>query len=175
MGGDVNYPARYCLGALIGFDTRVMLFANTGAGKTMFAMALSVAAYLGRSFLGWEATGERMRVLFIDGEMPRTLMQDRIKAAFAWFGENLADHRDGIFFLSREDFPGMPPLDTAEGQQWFGDVITQLTPDLGDLRQPDGADLPVAEGRRSPHFSREVAASGLGTGKSRFATTASAS
>lgn len=24
----------------------------------------------------------------------------------------------------------MPPLDTAEGQQWFGDVITQLTPDL---------------------------------------------
>lgn len=82
-----------------------MLFANTGAGKTMFAMALSVAAYLGRSFLGWEATGERMRVLFIDGEMPRTLMQDRIKAAFAWFGENLADHRDGIFFCRGRTSP----------------------------------------------------------------------
>lgn len=41
----------------------------------MFAMALAVAAYLARSFLVWKATGERMRVLFVDGEMPRTLMQ----------------------------------------------------------------------------------------------------
>jgi hypothetical protein len=126
-------PPRYCLGALIGFDTRVMLFANTGAGKTMFAMALAVAAYLGRSFLGWKATGGRMRVLFVDGEMPRTLMRDRIGAAFAWFGEDPADHADGIFFLSRDDFPGMPPLDTAEGQRWLGNVIAQLAPDLAVL------------------------------------------
>ena len=116
------------LGELLGFDTRMMLVANTGCGKTMVALALAVAAYLGRDFLGWKATGERLRVLFVDGEMPKTLMQQRIKAAFAWFGEDPADHTDGIWFLSREDFPDTP-LDTPEGQAWFSDAIAQLRPD----------------------------------------------
>lgn len=126
-----NIPApRYALGALIGFDVRAMTVANTGAGKTKFALALAVAAYLGRSLLHWQATGARMRVLFIDAEMPKTLMQQRIRAAFGWFDHEPAEHSDGIFFLSRDDFADMPALDTKDGQSWFSDVIKQLCPDF---------------------------------------------
>ena len=116
-------PADFLLGELFSTTSRSLLNADTGLGKTMFAMALAFAMRLGRDFLHWQ--GRRpARVLFIDGEMPRDLMQERIAMACSWFGVDPPTH--GLFFLSREDVEDMPPLDTPDGQHWLDAFLEHL-------------------------------------------------
>jgi hypothetical protein len=58
--------------------TRGMLVADTGLGKTNFALAMAFAMASGRGFLHW--LGSRpARILFIDGEMSARLMRNRIR------------------------------------------------------------------------------------------------
>ena len=100
-----------------------MFSADTGLGKTMFGVALAFAAHLGSGFLHW--SGRRAaRVLFVDGEMPRDLMQERLALACQWF--DVEPPTDGLFFLSREDIEDMPPLDTDDGQKWLDAFIDRI-------------------------------------------------
>lgn len=59
----------------------VMLYADTGVGKSMFALSLALAVAGGGEFLGWwsqeKDNGEGWRVLYVDGEMHGQDIQER--------------------------------------------------------------------------------------------------
>ncbi len=55
----------------------VMLHAERGAGKTWLALAVAQAVATGTPLLGWPCDNPR-KVLYIDGELPGDLIQDRL-------------------------------------------------------------------------------------------------
>ena len=55
-----------------------MIYAPRGLGKTWFALGLAYAVASGSRFIKWDAPGPQ-GVLFIDGEMPLSLMQERLQ------------------------------------------------------------------------------------------------
>jgi Bifunctional DNA primase/polymerase, N-terminal/AAA domain len=142
-------PEDLLLGDLYSTTRRSLLSADTGLGKTLIGMASTVAMGLGVDFLHWRA-GRRALVVYVDGEMPAGLIQERLALALSWFGvEEMPDA--GIHVVSKEDVKAMPPLDTPEGMQWmlaflgkFGqpghvtfDNIAALT--TACLKEEDGA------------------------------------
>lgn len=58
-----------------------MIYASRGIGKTFIALGIAHAVVTGTSFLKWSAPKPR-GVLYLDGEMPASLMQDRLKMIF---------------------------------------------------------------------------------------------
>lgn len=59
-----------------------LLHAYRGVGKTHTSMGVAAAVATGSSFLRWEAQ-QPAGVLFIDGEMPAVVLQERIEQAIA--------------------------------------------------------------------------------------------
>jgi hypothetical protein len=107
------------LGYLLTTVSRMMLVAPTGIGKTNFALAIAFAVASGKAFLGWAGSGTPRRVLYVDGEMPEQLMRERLEDAIRRAG----DMPEGLFVLSRENFPDMPPLNTPAGRGFIDRVI----------------------------------------------------
>ena len=120
MDGAEIRPQDALLGELFTTTSRILMAADTGAGKTMFGFAVAFAMHLGRDFLHWKAH-RPANVVYIDGEMPSDLIQDRIAEACRWFDISPPDN--GPYFLSREDYEDMEPLDTVEGKQWLEDKL----------------------------------------------------
>lgn len=56
-----------------------MIYAPRGIGKTHVALGIAYAVTSNTSFLGWQPTKAR-NVLYLDGEMPAALMQERLSA-----------------------------------------------------------------------------------------------
>jgi hypothetical protein len=108
-------------------DTRAEFSADTGLGKTMFAIGLNVSLALRQQFLHWQV-GRSGRALLIDGEMPPRLIHARVAAACSWFPgmDAHALGRDRLCILSRADVEDMPPLDTPEGCRWLFGALEQL-------------------------------------------------
>jgi hypothetical protein len=134
----------FLLGHWLTTTSRVLLTAATGLGKTNFGLALGIRAAAGEDFLHWRAH-RRARVLYIDGEMSRRLLRQRVLDE---------EKRVGItpeffFALSHEDIEGFKPLNTIEGQAWMNaliekvggvdlvivDNIMSLT--VGDMKDPE--------------------------------------
>jgi hypothetical protein len=101
----------FIMGDWLTTTTRALLVAPTGLGKTNFALALAmhVAAYV--DFLHWRAR-RTCRVLYVDGEMSRRLLKQRIAEAAARLGARPI----GFHALSHEDVEGFAPLNTPAGQ-----------------------------------------------------------
>ena len=59
-----------------------MLFAPRGVGKTQVAVNIGWAVACGQPFFRWYAPKPR-RVLYVDGEMPQELLQERAQAMIA--------------------------------------------------------------------------------------------
>src|SRR5687767_13074478 len=57
-----------------------MIAAPRGVGKTWVAVGCGYAVATGTEFLRWTAPAPR-RVLLLDGEMPATVLQERVRAA----------------------------------------------------------------------------------------------
>ena len=119
-------PPDYLMGDLFSTTARVQISADTGLGKSMLGLAISVAMRLERNFLHWTAR-RAAKVLVIDGEMPGDLLKDRIRVACSWFGVDAEQIMDGLFILSRDDVPDMSPLDTEDGHQWLFRFIDKLS------------------------------------------------
>ena len=85
----------------------VLVVAKRGVGKTYFALGIAYAVATGGSFLCWKAPIAK-KVLYIDGEMPASLMQERLKKIVT-----MSDKHD------EKDF------------------FKLLTPDLQDQAMPD--------------------------------------
>ena len=113
-----------------------MVYAPRGLGKTFFGLGLAYAAAGGGAFLNWQAPKPR-RVLYIDGEMPAAMMQERIKliaegACFAMV------ELDNLRIVSA-DLQGDVRLDISdpEGQSlingYLGDVDLLVLDNLASL------------------------------------------
>ncbi|NNE83364.1 MAG: AAA family ATPase, partial [Alphaproteobacteria bacterium] len=84
-----------------------------GVGKTWVVLGIACAVASGKEFLGWTA-GRPAEVLYVDGELPASGLQDRLRQFQATFGDEIGDRiwidtpdrRDGI----------VPDLSTLEGQ-----------------------------------------------------------
>lgn len=140
----LELPTRTCLlGDVFTTTTRAMLSARTGLGKTNLGFALGFAMATGSDFCHWRGY-EPARVLLVDGEMSRELMQERLADAERRTGVR-PDH---LFAICKEQAEDMPPLDTEDGQDYLDalveyiggadfiifDNVMSLT--AGDLKEP---------------------------------------
>ena len=101
--------------------SRALLTAATGLGKTNFALALALHMAAGNDFLHWRAH-RPCRVLYIDGEMSRRLLRQRIADAVTRSGEQPA----GFHALSHEDIEGFAPLNSPAGQAYIEKIIDKI-------------------------------------------------
>lgn len=114
------------LGEVICSTTRMLLGGPTGAGKTNLAMAIGGAFATGQQrFLHWTLPGAPTSVLYIDGEMARDLIQDRLRDLKRRLGDvSLAQ----LHMLCREDFPEMQGLNTERGREFLLAKIKEIKP-----------------------------------------------
>jgi hypothetical protein len=111
-----NFPPREnLLAPWLKTQSLNMLYAWRGIGKTFFALEIAYAVASGGSFLGWTAPKPR-GVLYIDGEMPGTVLQERIARIVSSSEQEAAP---GMFKILTPDLQaaGMPNLSEREGQQ----------------------------------------------------------
>jgi len=97
-----------------------MLYGGRGVGKSMLSLSIAIAVAGGRTFLGWEASGQHA-VLYVDGEMAREDLQARARRLG---GENAAALP--LHFMARDLYPeGMPTLDNAELKAAIEEAATE--------------------------------------------------
>ena len=110
-----------------------MIYSKRGLGKTWLALEIAYAVSSGGRFLNWEAEYSQ-GVLYIDGEMPLSLMQERLSQI-----ENSRGKKIGgllkILSPDAQEF-GIPDLSTREGQEkideLMGDEIKLSIESLGE-------------------------------------------
>ncbi len=103
------------MGEVIVSTTRLMMGGETGIGKTHLAMGMAAALATGQPFAHWRVH-RKVRVLYVDGEMARDLMQERIADLKRRLGN--AD-LSLLSIVCREDYPDMQPLNTDAGRTFI--------------------------------------------------------
>jgi putative DNA primase/helicase len=79
----LDLPKReYVLSPILPARSLAMLYAGRGIGKTRVGMGLAYAVASGGELLRWRAPKPR-HVLYVDGEMPAELMQERARTLMA--------------------------------------------------------------------------------------------
>jgi phage/plasmid primase-like uncharacterized protein len=121
MGRNLPDP-DYISGSWLTTTSRVALIAPTGKGKTNLAMQLGYNISLGKDFLHWSGR-RKCRVLYIDGEMSRRLLRDRLRDCAKRADGEVSDT---FFALSHEDVENWKPLNTPEGQVFLKKFIERL-------------------------------------------------
>lgn len=109
------------MGHVLSTTTRAIQHANTGLGKTNFAMALFGHIGAGKDFLHWKCPRPRL-ALYIDGEMSRQLYRDRIADVVRRLGAPPA----GTYFFNKEDVEDFAPLNTPEGKAAVWKLIEEV-------------------------------------------------
>lgn len=108
-------PREQVLGPIIQEKGLAMLHAKRGIGKTYLALGIAFATASGGQFLRWSAPRPRS-VLYIDGEMPLIVLQERVKSIV--LGSDLLAEPERLQFLAADYFEdGLPNLSTTEGQE----------------------------------------------------------
>jgi len=95
----------------------VMLYAMRGIGKTHVSLSVALSVATGSGMLGgrWKAEKTR-RVLFVDGEMPAIVLQQRLAAMVASTGQELPEN-DYLQIITPDwQELGIPDLATVAGQ-----------------------------------------------------------
>ena len=115
-----------------------MVYADTGVGKSMFALSAALAVAGGGEFLGWKpdepAEGTGWRVLYIDGEMHVGDIQERVRMLMhAVPSVDQEKASANLRFLARqhqEPNVAFPLITTPAGMEFVRDVIRQKAIDL---------------------------------------------
>jgi len=107
-------PRKVLLSPWLPSQGLCMVYGYRGLGKTYFLLGVAIALSSGGNFLKWTAP-EPKRVLYLDGEMPATTMQERLANVIRGSEhEPLDDH---LHIITPDLQPsGMPDLSTIEGQ-----------------------------------------------------------
>jgi hypothetical protein len=100
-----------------------MIYAPRGIGKTFMALNIAYAVSIGGRFLHWRADKPR-GVLLLDGEMPATLLQQRLRDIVACHPKPSISPRLDIITLDYQT-QGMPDLATMLGQQQVAPAISE--------------------------------------------------
>ena len=109
-------PRRFIIDPFLPERGLIEIYARSGIGKTTFALTLAAAAALGKGFQKWNVY-RPWNVLYIDGEMSTTEMQERVEAAAQYFGEGAPENLR-LLCHDREE-AGLPDIGSEEGQDWF--------------------------------------------------------
>jgi hypothetical protein len=112
----------FLMGEALSTTSRTLLNADTGLGKTNFALALFAHIAAGRDFLHWRCRKTRP-VLFVDGEMSRRLLKQRAEDAVRRLGVVPVGK---LHLFSKEDVEGFPPLNSDAGREALNSVIAQV-------------------------------------------------
>ncbi|MBR1164240.1 AAA family ATPase [Bradyrhizobium elkanii] len=100
-----------------------MVHAPRGVGKTHFGHSVAWAVAAGGTFLRWTTPAGAFRVLLLDGEMPGTLLQQRLRQVIEVSGLEppLPDYlRIAAADLRRD---GLPDLADPAAQQFYDDIV----------------------------------------------------
>ena len=122
----------HLLGETFSTTCRAIMSAPTGLGKSNVTIAIGMRMAAGLPFLHW-AGRRSARVLYIDGEMSRRLLRQRLLAEetrlFAEVSDQVREQfkPSGFHALSTEDIPDFQPLNTAMGQA----VVEELVAEIG--------------------------------------------
>lgn len=132
-GAQSNRLRAYLLGEFLGLDIPAretvlapilpaqglaMLYSKRGVGKTYLALGIALAVARGGTFLRWNATKPR-KVLFVDGELPASTLQQRIRSIEAGIpqSEPKLPVEDYLRIITPDmQSQPMPDLATSEGQ-----------------------------------------------------------
>lgn len=109
-----------------------MVYADTGVGKSMFALSAALAVAGGGEFLGWKPEekpdGSGWRVLYVDGEMHVTDIQERAKMLLDAVGAiDRAKAAQNLQFLARQHQDPeatFPSITEPAGTKFFLERIT---------------------------------------------------
>ncbi|MDA0287053.1 MAG: AAA family ATPase [Proteobacteria bacterium] len=112
-------PRRFLLEPLLPEQSIILVAAAAGTGKTFFAMEIAYAVATGGKFLDWSAP-EPAGVLYVDGELPLNLLQERIRLL-----HQVHKHLPNNFNLLARDEQqkGIPCLSTPEGQEFIEQAL----------------------------------------------------
>ena len=111
-------PREMVLAPFLPTQGLAMLYSKRGVGKTYLSLGIAHAVARGGSFLRWAAPRPR-RVLFVDGELPASTLQQRIRSIEAGIPETEPQLPEPDYLrIITPDMQGqpMPDLATAEGQ-----------------------------------------------------------
>jgi AAA domain len=111
----------FCLGSWLTTTRRALLYAPTGIGKSMLALAIAFAISGGNSLMHWPGR-RQMRVLYIDGEMAQRLLKRRI----ADEAKRSNSKPSGLFVLNTGDIEDFRPLDDARGRLAIDNEIARI-------------------------------------------------
>jgi len=114
---NLEIPNReMLLSPIIPAQGLIMIAAKRGVGKTHIALGMAYAMATGDTFLRWNAPTPK-KVLYIDGEMPATSMQERLKKIILMSNESYNCDYEFFHLLTpdQQDRP-MPDLSTQEGR-----------------------------------------------------------
>jgi hypothetical protein len=121
LGRDLPEP-DFLLGEVLSTTSRLEWIGPTGIGKSNILLALAIAIADGRDFLHWRGSGRPRGVLYIDGEMNRRVAKKRLSDAARRHGSRPST----FFYLSREDYSSLEPLNCEAGQKFVDEVIDQI-------------------------------------------------
>ena len=120
-------PRRNLLSPWLPAQGLAMIYGARGVGKTHISLGVAYAVASGGEFLGWKAEEPR-GVLFLDGEMPAAVLQERLAYLAAFSDKEPA----APLVLLTPDLQehGMPDLASEAGQEA---IDAQVTDDIGLL------------------------------------------
>ena len=103
-----------------------MVHAWRGIGKTHVGLGMAYAVASGGTFLRWHAPNPRA-VLYIDGEMPASALQERLAAIAAASDKEPEPDHFRIITPDLQESGIMPDLSTREGQAVVDSMMTPET------------------------------------------------
>jgi RecA-family ATPase len=118
----MTFPAReMILSPWLPEQGLTMIYAERGIGKTWVGLNVGHVVSGGGNYLGWQATRAR-RVVYIDGEMPSSVLKDRYATIVA--GSEI-DPPEENFWLVASDLQtdGLPDLSDPAHQRFYDDEI----------------------------------------------------
>ena len=107
-------PREMLLNPVLPVQGLGMIHAKRGVGKTHLALGIAVAVASGKDFLRWKAPKPR-KVLFVDGELPASVLQLWLAEAVAAVGSDEASGNLTLITPDMQEF-GIPDLATVGGQ-----------------------------------------------------------
>ena len=109
-------PREMVLDPIIPSQGLVMVHSKRGVGKTYLGLGIAYAVATGTEFLRWSAPRPR-KVLYVDGEMPATSMQERLLAIVAG-SDGSGPPSDDYLRICNPDLQdfSIPTLASTDGQ-----------------------------------------------------------
>lgn len=121
-------PREPILGAWLLRQTLAMVYGWRGIGKSHFSLGAAYAASTGTSFLKWSAP-HPVNVLFVDGELPASTLQERTRAIESSVGVTPAPGK--LNFITPDLLPrASPDLGSIDDQLALDELIDARKIDL---------------------------------------------